>query len=92
MGKRKSRKGQKIRKGSRKKDTVNYTLCKDNKRVYEGITFADRKRGRETEHKRSGKDFDKMCCDEPTTRAEAYKKERRRIKRFNPKYNEVYAA
>lgn len=81
------KKEHKIRKGTKKRDTVNYTLCKNNKRVYEGVTFADRAKERSTEHKRSGKDFDKMCCDKPTTRAVAYKEERRRIDRFKPPLN-----
>ena len=81
----------KIRKGSKKKDTVNYTLCKNNKRVYEGVTFADRVKERKTEHRRAGKDFDKMCCDKPTTRAVAYREERRRIDRFGPIFNDPSA-
>ena len=27
--------------GDRKKDTVNYTLCQNNKRAYAGVTFKD---------------------------------------------------
>jgi len=88
----KNGKGRKIRKGSRKKDTVNYTLCKGDKRVYEGITFIDRKQERITEHRRGGKDFDKMCCDKPLTRKESYDIERKRIERFKPPYNDQYTS
>jgi hypothetical protein len=69
------------------KDTVNYTLYKNGKRVYEGITFKKRLSQRLFEHTCDGKVFDKSKSTIPRVRSEASQIEMRRIKKFTPKYN-----
>ena len=65
-------------------DTVNYTHYFKGKRVYEGITYADRFKKRMAEHKASGKLFTRVVIDTPKPRIEALKLEKERIKAFLP--------
>jgi hypothetical protein len=65
-------------------DTVNYTQYLKNKRVYEGITYADRFSKRMKEHKANGKLFTRVVKDEPKPRVEALILEKERIKTFRP--------
>ncbi len=68
-------------------NTVNYTHYNKRKRVYEGITYADRFEQRMAEHKSDGKVFTRVIKDYPKPRVEALKLERERIIRFNPVNN-----
>lgn len=68
-------------------DTVNYTHYLKNKRVYEGITYADRFSKRMKEHKANGKLFTRVVKDEPKPRVEALALERERIIKFKPVNN-----
>lgn len=68
-------------------DTVNYTLLKRGKSVYEGITKADRLDMRIAEHKRSGKIFDEVLFDAAKPRHFARVRERRSIRQRRPRYN-----
>jgi len=72
------------------KDTVNYTLKHNGKRVYDGITKADRIDTRISEHRASGKIFNEIVCDSPKPISDAKKLENYRIKRFKPKYNKQH--
>ena len=69
------------------KDTVNYTLKNNNNRVYDGISKEYRLNTRISEHKTSGKIFNKVVLDNPKPIVDAQKLEVYRIKRFKPKYN-----
>lgn len=68
-------------------NTVNYTHYNKRKRVYEGITYADRFEQRMAEHKSDGIVFTRVIKDHPKPRVEALKLERERIIRFNPVNN-----
>jgi hypothetical protein len=65
-------------------DTVNYTHFLKGKRVYEGITYADRFNKRMREHKANGKLFTKVIKDLPKPRIEALKLEKARIIKYRP--------
>lgn len=69
------------------KDMINYTLKKNGKRVYDGISKKYRLNTRVNEHEASGKFFNEVVYDTPKTILEAQKLEKYRIKRFKPKYN-----
>ncbi|MBE7443304.1 MAG: hypothetical protein HS119_12730 [Flavobacteriales bacterium] len=69
------------------KDTVNYTLKHNGKRVYDGITKEYRIDTRISEHKASGKIFNEVVFDNPKPITDAKQLEVYRIKRFKPKYN-----
>lgn len=68
-------------------DTVNYTHYHKGKVVYHGITYEDRLNKRTSEHRNSGKKFDRVKCSEPKPRSEALAHEKKMIKRHKPKYN-----
>ncbi|WP_136465210.1 hypothetical protein [Flagellimonas onchidii] len=68
-------------------DTVNYTHYYKGKRVYEGITYADRFKKRMAEHRRSGKLFTRVVKDKPKPRIEALKLEKENIIRYKPSNN-----
>ena len=68
-------------------NTVNYTHFYRGKRVYEGVTYADRFEKRMSEHKANGKVFTSVIKDHPKPRVEALKLEKERIIRFNPVNN-----
>lgn len=68
-------------------DTVNYTHFNKGKRVYEGITYADRFNTRMAEHKESGKIFTRVVKDVPKPRIEAIKLEKERILKYKPVNN-----
>lgn len=68
-------------------NTVNYILKNKNKRVYDGIAFDHRLEARLNEHIYSGKKFDEVIIDNPKPRTIALNLERKRIKRFIPKYS-----
>ena len=79
----------------KKKDSVVYNLMKDGKKVYTGVTNDPKRRA--SEHKCSGKDFDKMVVDSnPMTKKSAHKKEVEAVKKYEkskgdkPKYNKYY--
>lgn len=65
-------------------DTVNYTHYNNRKRVYEGITYADRFDTRMAEHKANGKLFTRVVKDAPKPRVEALKLEKERILKYKP--------
>jgi len=70
------------------KNTVHYTLYRDGKRVYDGITKESRRAIRMAEHRASGKKFDRVrFSQEATYRNEALEREERLIKRHKPEYN-----
>lgn len=69
------------------KDTVNYTLKNNGKRVYDGISKENRINTRINEHKVNGKIFDEVIFDDAKTLIQARKLEQYRIKRYKPKYN-----
>lgn len=69
------------------KDTINYTLKHNGKRVYDGITKKHRIDTRINEHAANGKIFDEVIYDNSKTITEAQQLEIYRIKRFKPKYN-----
>lgn len=70
------------------KNTVNYTLYRKGKRVYDGITKASRKQTRIAEHRASGKQFDKVRFSRVATyRSAAMEREERLINRHKPEYN-----
>ncbi len=63
-----------------KRDTVNYTLRKGRKKVYEGITNTlDR---RPKEHKRDGKKFTSVTKSRKVSRETARKREKEGIKGY----------
>lgn len=68
-------------------DTVNYTLYDRDEIVYEGIAYEDRIEARIKEHLSNGKFFDSFENDKAIPRIDALKKEKKRIKMLNPKYN-----
>jgi hypothetical protein len=68
-------------------DTVNYTCYQGKKLVYHGITYKDRVKKREFEHKRNGKKFNRIEFDDPKPRSEARLHEMKTIRKFKPKYN-----
>ncbi len=65
-------------------NTINYTHYFKGKRVYEGITYADRFKKRMAEHKADGKLFTWVVKDAPKPRVDALMLEKKRIKAFNP--------
>jgi len=71
----------------RQKDTVNYTLKNNGKRVYDGICKEYRLDTRINEHKAKGKIFNEIIFDNPKQTIDAKSLEGYRIKRFKPKYN-----
>lgn len=71
----------------RSNDTVNYTHFNKGKRVYEGITYADRFDTRMAEHKLSGKIFTRVVKDAPKPRIIALKLEKERILKYKPENN-----
>lgn len=76
------------------RDTYTYDLKKGNKVVYKGITNDPERRG--AEHRREGKDFDKLVLTSPAlTRRDAKKKEAEELDAYrsnhrgrNPRYND----
>lgn len=70
--------------------TVNYTLYRGRKRVYEGITYFKRFPKRMQEHRKAGKRFTHVRIGRPRPRKEALSIERKRIKRFRPRYNVLH--
>lgn len=69
------------------KDTVNYTLKHNGKRVYDGITKEYRIDTRISEQKANGKIFNEVVFDNPKSITDAKQLEVYFIKRFKPKYN-----
>ena len=69
------------------KDTINYTLKHNGKRVYDGISKGYRLDTRINEHKASGKIFNEFVFYDPKTKVKAEELEIYRIKRFKSKYN-----
>ncbi|MBV7268116.1 hypothetical protein [Winogradskyella luteola] len=65
-------------------NTINYTHFYKGKRVYEGITYADRFQKRMTEHRKNGKIFSRVIKDNPKPRIEALKLEKERIIKYKP--------
>ena len=73
-------------------DTINYTLYKRRKRVYDGIAYEDRLDRRLSEHKISGKVFDFVVFDDAKPRSIALEIERKRIRRNKGYYNKHHNA
>ena len=65
-------------------NTVNYTHYNKGKRVYEGITYAERFDARMVEHKANGKVFTRVVKDSPKPRVEALQLEKQRILKYKP--------
>lgn len=65
-------------------DTVNYIHYYKGKRMYDGITYADRFETRMVEHKANGKVFTRVVKDIPKPRVEALKIEKERISKYKP--------
>ena len=65
-------------------NTVNYTHYDKGKRVYEGITYADRFDTRMSEHRASGKVFSRVIKDAPKPRVEALRLEKELILKYKP--------
>ncbi|MDI9338338.1 MAG: hypothetical protein QM539_07930 [Alphaproteobacteria bacterium] len=70
-----------------KADRINYILKFKSNRVYDGITKEYRLDKRIYEHQRDGKIFDEIIFDNPKPLKLAISIEKKRIKRFRPKYN-----
>jgi len=68
-------------------DTVNYSLHHRGKKVYDGIALEERLDRRISEHKYSGKIFDKVVFDDAKARSIALDLEERMIRRNRCKYN-----
>jgi hypothetical protein len=68
-------------------DTVNYTHYYNGKRVYEGITYADRFDIRTSEHIANGKKFTRIVKDTAKPRVDALRIEKARIKKYKPANN-----
>ena len=69
------------------RNTVNYTLYRGRKRVYEGVTYFRRLPKRLDEHRQSGKRFSRVLTGKPTTRKRALAIEKKRIHKYKPRYN-----
>ncbi len=73
---------------SEPKDTVNYTLYYNGKKVYHGISYEDCFQGRIDQHECAGIiKFDDCVYDHPKTRTAALALERKRINRDQTRYN-----
>src|ERR1700744_3129090 len=68
-------------------DTINYTLRDKGRIVYVGVCYADRLHKRLAEHRCSGKIFTNYTISRLKKGSEALQHERRRIRKYRPKYN-----
>lgn len=73
-------------------NTVIYTLRHRGRTVYVGVSYSRRIGVRIEEHRKSGKQFNRVRFSKPFPRKEALRIEARRIRRRKPKYNIAHAS